>query len=63
MMKTFAKKPAPVDTPSAKIPSQLMQWPVQIKLVPVNAPYLTVQTCLSLRTAQPMPAEASIPIS
>ena len=39
MMKTFAKKPAPVDTPSAKTPSQLMQWPVQIKLVPVNAPY------------------------
>ena len=38
-MKTFAKKPAPVDTPSAKTPSQLMQWPVQIKLVPVNAPY------------------------
>ena len=28
-----------VDTPSAKTPSQLMQWPVQIKLVPVNAPY------------------------
>lgn len=27
------------DTPSAKTPSQLMQWPVQIKLVPVNAPY------------------------
>ena len=39
MMKTFAKKPVPVDTPSAKTPSQLMQWPVQIKLVPVNAPY------------------------
>ena len=39
MMKTFAKKPASVDTPSAKTPSQLMQWPVQIKLVPVNAPY------------------------
>ena len=23
----------------AEVPSQLMQWPVQIKLVPVNAPY------------------------
>ncbi|MBQ8621035.1 MAG: 4Fe-4S binding protein [Oscillospiraceae bacterium] len=31
-----APKPAP-DT--AKAESQLMQWPVQIKLVPVNAPY------------------------
>lgn len=26
-------------TPAADIPSQLNQWPVQIKLVPVNAPY------------------------
>lgn len=26
--------------PAADTPSQLMQWPVQIKLVPVNAPYL-----------------------
>ena len=25
--------------PSASIPSRLSQWPVQIKLVPVNAPY------------------------
>ena len=25
--------------PSAAVTSQLMQWPVQIKLVPVNAPY------------------------
>ena len=39
MMKTFAKKPAPTDIPTSKTPSQLMQWPVQIKLVPVNAPY------------------------
>ena len=39
MMKTFAKKPAPTDILTSKTPSQLMQWPVQIKLVPVNAPY------------------------
>ncbi len=26
-------------TQTAETPSQLMQWPVQIKLVPVNAPY------------------------
>lgn len=26
-------------TPAAATPSQLRQWPVQIKLVPVNAPY------------------------
>ena len=28
-----------VDTPEISIGSQLSQWPVQIKLVPVNAPY------------------------
>ncbi|MHC4755509.1 MAG: ATP-binding protein [Planctomycetota bacterium] len=27
------------DQPSADIPSQLTQWPVQLKLVPPNAPY------------------------
>ncbi|SHH91716.1 4Fe-4S dicluster domain-containing protein [Sporobacter termitidis DSM 10068] len=27
------------DAPSAAVDSELMQWPVQIKLVPVNAPY------------------------
>lgn len=27
------------EAPSAPVPSQLLQWPVQIKLVPVNAPY------------------------
>ncbi len=32
-------KPAPVSTNSAPAESQLRQWPVQIKLVPVNAPY------------------------
>jgi len=26
-------------TPPREVPSQLNQWPVQIKLVPVNAPY------------------------
>lgn len=31
---------APVcDAPAATVPSRLQQWPVQIKLVPVNAPY------------------------
>ena len=29
----------PIDTPSDAMESELMQWPVQIKLVPVNAPY------------------------
>ena len=28
-----------VDTPAISIGSQLSQWPVQIKLVPINAPY------------------------
>ena len=30
---------APAPTPTAESPSQLNQWPVQLKLVPVNAPY------------------------
>ena len=32
-------QPAPVQEGAVKLQSQLMQWPVQIKLVPVNAPY------------------------
>lgn len=32
-------KPAAAPQISADVPSQLNQWPVQIKLVPVNAPY------------------------
>ena len=34
-----AKKKAIQKTCDTNIPSQLRQWPVQIKLVPVNAPY------------------------
>ena len=34
---TILRKPAPTIT--APVTSQLQQWPVQIKLVPVNAPY------------------------
>ena len=38
--KTLERKPsAPAPAGSAKPQSQLSQWPVQIKLVPVNAPY------------------------
>lgn len=42
---TKALSPPPVSqkngnqTENTEIPSQLMQWPVQIKLAPVNAPY------------------------
>lgn len=32
-------KPAPLTVASTEMPSMLNQWPVQIKLVPVNAPY------------------------
>ncbi|MBS5645762.1 MAG: 4Fe-4S binding protein [Clostridiales bacterium] len=32
-------QPAPAGIPSQETPSQLSQWPVQIKLVPVHAPY------------------------
>lgn len=36
-MKTFERKASPLMSES--IPSELIQWPCQIKLVPVNAPY------------------------
>ena len=31
--------PAPIARPASAVSSQLQQWPCQIKLVPVNAPY------------------------
>ena len=34
---------APVcDAPATAVPSRLQQWPVQIKLVPFNAPYFSM---------------------
>ena len=39
-MHQFNRKPAPAaPTAGVSMPSQLGQWPCQIKLVPVNAPY------------------------
>ena len=37
--KTIRRQGTALDTPAASVTSQLSQWPVQIKLVPVNAPY------------------------
>lgn len=37
---TAAKKRSPQDATAGDVPSQLKQWPCQIKLVSVNAPYL-----------------------
>ena len=37
--KRIRREACAVPTPNVQITSQLMQWPVQIKLVPVNAPY------------------------
>lgn len=37
--KTAASRPAALQTAPAAAESQLRQWPCQIKLVPVNAPY------------------------
>ena len=34
-----APGPAPIARPASAVTSQLQQWPCQIKLVPVNAPY------------------------
>ena len=38
-MHQFDRKPAPAPAAGTAMPSQLGQWPCQIKLVPVNAPY------------------------
>ena len=40
-LKTFAHKAASETAAPAAQESQLSQWPVQIKLVPVNAPYFS----------------------
>jgi Fe-S-cluster-containing hydrogenase component 2 len=37
--KTIKRDSLPTAVPAGKMQNQLMQWPVQIKLVPVNAPY------------------------
>ncbi len=37
--KAIKREPVMVDNKPSAISSQLMQWPCQIKLVPVNAPY------------------------
>ena len=37
--KAFKREGHSCDVSAAPVTSQLMQWPVQIKLVPVNAPY------------------------
>ncbi len=37
--KAIRRDPSPVALQSCAVTSQLKQWPVQIKLVPVNAPY------------------------
>ena len=37
--RTIKRDIAPTFEKSATVPSRLMQWPCQIKLVPVNAPY------------------------
>ena len=39
MARALAQKPASPAAASAPVASQLRQWPVQIKLAPVNAPY------------------------
>lgn len=38
-VKTIERPQAAAPTPEAEMASELRQWPVQLKLVPVNAPY------------------------
>jgi NAD-dependent dihydropyrimidine dehydrogenase PreA subunit len=38
--KTIAREPQPVLEQGTGAPSRLMQWPIQIKLAPANAPWL-----------------------
>lgn len=40
-IRTIEREMEPQQQPGIKAQSQLNQWPVQIKLVPVNAPYFT----------------------
>ena len=37
--KAIQRDPLPAEESCTRVPSRLMQWPCQIKLVPVNAPY------------------------
>ena len=37
--KAIQRDPLPAEESRARVPSRLVQWPCQIKLVPVNAPY------------------------
>ena len=37
--KTLKREPCNISAKETSVPSRLMQWPCQIKLVPVNAPY------------------------
>ena len=49
-----------VDASSTPPTSQLAQWPVEIKLVPVRAPYFEGLTCWWRRIARPSPTLISI---
>lgn len=49
----------PLATIAAALPNRLAQWPCQIKLVPVQAPYYQGRGCLSPPTAPRLPAPAS----
>ena len=39
MARAIRRENAPAPAAKKEMPSQLSQWPVQIRLVPVNAPY------------------------
>jgi len=55
-------EPSGVEMASAQAQSRLSQWPVQIKLVPVNAPYFD-GGCSSPLTARLMPMPPSMSAS
>ncbi len=60
--KTIRRENAAAALPAAQAQRRLSQWPVQIKLVPVNAPYFRNADLLVAATAAPTPLGISTTI-
>ena len=60
MARAIRRENAPAPAATQEMPSQLSQWPVQIRLVPVNAPYFDGAKLLIPPIVRPMPTPISI---